>query len=384
MIKRYQYPVAVALYAVLALSSLVSSQIVKAQNQSAPAQNESAQSEAELPAQKDQTTTDSDQVAGVVKGLPQSGGDEDAGSVPVPLQEAGDPAEQAAMGVSPASSAGRDALEHYDLSRFYFSHWQLGLAEIELETTIMFAPNMKIAHRDYCVISLLRGHPFRAMAEAAMVFGLGDAIPLNEQERQDLMQRASKVHYREGLKQARARHWDAALSELQWAQAYTPNKPAVARSMAFCYASKGDFGKAETIYTTTLALDPDDAFTHADFAYLLADHGQSDRAEGQLSQALKLAPDAAALHVDLGWLAETKGDFKTAQDELNTAIKLCPSQPGLWLQLGHVLERAGKKVEAQGAYEKVLSLDSTEEEARQRLQALKSTPAESAAAAKKG
>ena len=78
----------------------------------------------------------------------------------------------------------------------------------------------------------------------------------------------------------------------------------------------------------------------------------------------------AALHVDMGWLAETKGDYSTAQNELREAIKLCPKQPGLWLHLGKVLERSGKSAEAIDAYKQVLALDSSEDEAKQRLNAL--------------
>lgn len=341
----------------------------------AEAKREASES-AEASTNQAETQSNDGGVQGQVKGLPEAGANAEDG-LPVPLQkegkgiqhETGDPAEQAVMGYT-GSSSGKEALEHYDLARFYFSHWDMALAEVELEATIMYAPNMKIAHRDYCVVSLLRGHPVRALAEAAMVVGLGDAIPLNEKEQQELMQRASKAHYREGLKLARSRQWDAALSELQWAQAYTPDKSAVARSLAFCYASKGDFGKAEKVYSSTLALDPDDAFTHADFAVLLAGHGDEARAQGQLSQAIKLAPDAAALHVDMGWLAETKGDFQTAEKELNEAIKLCPKQPGLWLQLGHIRQRAGHVAEAKDAYKEVLALDETEEDARQQLEKL--------------
>jgi predicted TPR repeat methyltransferase len=42
----------------------------------------------------------------------------------------------------------------------------------------------------------------------------------------------------------------------------------------------------------------------------------------------------------------------------------------LWLQLGKVLERAGKPEQAKDAYNKVLALDATEDEAKQRLDAL--------------
>lgn len=285
------------------------------------------------------------------------------------LPEARDPAQDAVEGRT-ITQSGNTALDHYDLAHFYFSQWQLNLASVEYEVAIMYSPNMKIAHRDYCVVSLLNGHPIKAFAEAMVVIGLGEPIPLNATEIAELTQRASKIHYKKALEYARNSKWDNAIAELQWALTYTPDKPSVVRSLAFCYASKGDFSKAEQEYNKNFALDPDDAFSHADFANLLEEHGQNSRAEGQVAKAIRIAPRVAALHVDMGWIAETKGDFPAAQQEFEKAIKLCPKQPGLWLQLGKVLERSGKAEQAKGAYAQVLALDASEEEAKQRLDAL--------------
>jgi Tfp pilus assembly protein PilF len=295
----------------------------------------------------------------------------DSGGMPAADKGASetDPADLAVMG-APISAQGNTALQHYDMARHYFSQWQLGLAEVEFEVAIMYAPNMKIAHRDYSLVSLLRGHPIRAFAEALMTVGVCESIPLNPDEQKELMQHASKVHYSRGLLYAKKTEWNNAITELDIAANYTPTKPAVMRSLAFCYASEGDFTRSEQEYNKVFKVDPDDAFSHADFAYTLVEHGQADRAERQLKQALQLAPQAAALHVDLGWLAERKGDFSKAQGEFEEAIKLCPKQPGLWLQLGKVLERAGKQKEAGNAYKEVLVIDSSEDEARNRLQAL--------------
>ena len=56
--------------------------------------------------------------------------------------EKADPSQEALSGAA-VSQTGNLALEHFDLARNYFSHWQLALAEAELEITIMYAPNMK-------------------------------------------------------------------------------------------------------------------------------------------------------------------------------------------------------------------------------------------------
>ena len=297
--------------------------------------------------------------------------------------EAKDPVQQALAGAELSKSASA-ALEHFALAQKYFSKWQLPLAEVELEVTLMNAPNMKIAHRDYSIVSFFSWHPIRAVAEALMTVGIFEPVPLTAEERKELMQHASQVHYRSAIVLAHKAEtgnrtdsdglFDQAITELLWAQRYTPEKHSVSRSLAFCYASKGDFKSAEKEYNLCVSLDPDDAFARADFSNLLAEHGNKEAAANQLSQAIKSAPRVAALHVDMGWLAQTRGDFSQAAAEFQQAISICPKQPGLWLQLGKVLEQAGKTDEAKNAYTRVLALDASENEAKQRLNALKSAP----------
>lgn len=262
------------------------------------------------------------------------------------------------------------ALDHYDMSRFYFSQWDLEMAEVELEAAIMHMPSMKVAHRDYCVVSMLRGHPMRSMAEFMMVVGLGEPIPFTESERIELKKKAARLHYRKALSYGKKDRWDNAISEMKWALEFQPESATIQRSLAFAYASKGDFDLAEKQYSESIADDGSDPGTHADFAYLLADKGQGPRAFSQMAEAVKLAPGAAAFHVDLAWMAETKGDFKTAQSELQEAIRLSPKHAGLWTHLGRVLEREGDKAEARYAYQHALWIDSEQAEARRRIEQL--------------
>lgn len=264
----------------------------------------------------------------------------------------------------------QQALEHFDLAHYYQSRWDYDMAELEYEAAIMYSPDLKVAHRDYCLLSMVRFHPLRALAELMMVVGLGEPVPLDDDEKAQLKQKAAKMHYRKAIAAGRKDKWDKAIAELKWAKEYAPDNAAIQRSLAFSYASKGDFASAEKEYMTGFAEDPSDAYSHADFAFMLSEHGQDDRAYNQLSQAVKLDPKSAALHVDLGWLAETKGDFQTADNELRQAIKLCPKQAGLWMHLGRVLERAGKPGEAKSAYTEALAIDSTEDEAKRRLEIL--------------
>jgi Tfp pilus assembly protein PilF len=296
-------------------------------------------------------------------------------SAEIPATESSSqPVEAQSQQKTPSADTGEnEALDHYELAKFYSSKWDNEMAEIELEAAIMYAPALKVAHRDYCLVSLLRGHPLRALAELMMVVGLGDPIPLSDEEKTALKAKAAKLHYRKALAYGRKEEWTNAISELNWAMNFSPNNAAIIRSLAFAYASSGDFDAAEKEYSVGFQSDPTDAFSHADFAFFLSDQGKDERALNELSQAVKLEPKAAALHVDLGWLAERKGDFETARNEIRQAITLSPGHAGLWAHLGRVLERQGKPAEAKTAYAQALAIDPQHTEARKRLDQLKTS-----------
>lgn len=265
-----------------------------------------------------------------------------------------------------------EAVQHFEQSQFYMSKWDMELAEVELRAAIMYMPTMKAAHRDYCLVALLRGKPLRALAEFMMVVGLGDPIPLSEEQVKELQDTASALHYNKGLTYADKGDWDEAVAELRWSLSYTPEDPVVHRSLAFSYGAKGDFVQAESYYSSTLELAPNDAFARADFANLLSKQGDKDRAVDQMAAAVKLKPQATALHVDLGWLAESKGDLKTAGKEFLAAVELSPKYPTLWSHLGNIYTKQGKVKDAEKAYKKALAIDPLHVEAKQGLEKLKS------------
>lgn len=300
------------------------------------------------------------------QGVPQ-----DAPAAPAPIEGTGDAA------AHPPEIRQNEALDHFDAAQVYIKAWDLELAEVELEAAIMCTPKMKIAHRDYCLVSLFRGHPLRALAEFMMVVGLGEPLPLTDSECAELTKKAIKLHYRKGIAAARASKWDEAINEYKFALSYNSTNGSVLRSLAFAYASKGDFSSAEQQYTAALGSQPDDAFGHADFAVLLADQGQKGRAMHQLEEAVKLAPKATALHVDLGWMAEAGGDWQMAKREFETAVKLAPKQGSLWMHLGKIYTKIVDVPQARNAYARALVLDPTNEDARTALQNLNTQAAPS-------
>src|SRR5207253_10375834 len=183
-----------------------------------------------------------------------------------------------------------------------FQQWKLPIAEAEYEEAIAIDPSLKAAHRDLCLVLFCQGNFMRSLAEMMMVMGLGNPIPLTEQERADLDAKAMKRHYNAGIVQAGDNKWKPAIIEFNKAIAYEPDDARVHRSLAFAYANINEFNRAEQEYAVSFGLDPKDPYGHADFANVLSDKGQQQRAMQQMSEALKRAPNAAALHVDMGWM----------------------------------------------------------------------------------
>ncbi len=269
-----------------------------------------------------------------------------------------------------AEALHNEALDHYELARVYLGQWNAEMAELELQAAVMCEPGIKAVHRDYVFVALMRANVMKAIAEAMMVVGLGEPIPLDESQKVKFKESACKAHYVKGIAAARETKWKDAITEFQWALSYQPNNARVSRSMAFAYASMGDFNKAEKEYAASFAMDPSDAFAHADLAFLMEKAGNTTKAMEQLEEAVRLQPNVAALRVDLAWLAESKGDLPRASAEFEEAVKLSPKHAALWTHLGKLFARQGLSGRAVDAYKAALDLDPEQQDAEQGLNLL--------------
>ncbi|MBX9725558.1 MAG: tetratricopeptide repeat protein [Candidatus Obscuribacterales bacterium] len=261
-------------------------------------------------------------------------------------------------------------MQHWSLSKKYVKDWDLDLAETELDLSIMDSPDLKVAHRDLCLVSLLKFNVFRSLAEFMMTIGLGEAIPMNDEEASKLIEDGMVKHYKKGLSFARKQEWKPTLFELELAEHLVPDDYAVQRSLAFAYANTGNFEKAEQHYKKTFELAPHDGSSRADLAYFLAANGKVGEAQKEMEEAVKSAPKAAAYHVDLSFMAEKSGDLNLASKELKEAVTLSPQHANLWEHLGQVCERQGDTQQAVEAYSHAVALDPQLADAKQRLEKL--------------
>jgi Flp pilus assembly protein TadD len=253
------------------------------------------------------------------------------------------------------------------LAQKYAFRLDYDLADVEMQEAISFAPELKVIHRDYCLLALGHANLGVAIAEFCLATGLGEPIPYTDQEIKALNLKAAKLHYRKAISYALVKRWSSAISELELADKYAPLNPNIKRSLAFAYASAGQFNLAEQAYKDTFELAPTDGFSRADFAYLLSQEGKKDNAVDEMSKAVELQPNSAALHVDLAWFAENKGDVEKAKSEIQAAVKLSPGHAYLWAHLGRLLEKLNKPAEAKNAYERAIAIDPVQPEAKTAL-----------------
>jgi len=257
--------------------------------------------------------------------------------------------------------------DHWKKAKAYSSKWKWKLADVELRAAVNCVPDMKVAHRDYCLVALMQGHFGRSLAELLIVVGAAEPVALSEEQQEKLTEDASTIHYNEGVEYATKTKWKEAIAELMQARNYDPADPVITRSIAFSYASENNFAEAEKFYKEAFDLDPSDPYARADYAFLLAKDGKEDQALTSMEEAVKLRPDVIALHVDLGWMAESKGDLGQAEEAFRKACDLEPKQPTLWVHLGNIYKKLGKVEEAKDAYKRALSIDPTYSEAQEKL-----------------
>jgi Flp pilus assembly protein TadD len=260
-----------------------------------------------------------------------------------------------------------EGTEHWKKAKSYSSKWKWKLADVELRAAVNCVPDMKVAHRDYCLVALMQGHLGRSLAELLIVVGAAEPVALSEEQKEKLTEDASTVHYNEGVEYAGKMKWKEAIEELMQARNYDPADPVITRSIAFSYASENNFTEAEKYYKEAFDLDPSDPYARADYAFLLAKDGKEDQALTSMEEAVKLRPDVIALHVDLGWMAESKGNLDQAEEAFRKACDLEPKQSTLWVHLGNIYKKLGKVEEAKDAYKKALSVDPTCSEAKEKL-----------------
>jgi Tfp pilus assembly protein PilF len=128
-------------------------------------------------------------------------------------------------------------------------------------------------------------------------------------------------------------------------------KPVVAAALllalgALTWKQCGMYGNAETLWQTTLRLDPNCWMAHNNLGNLLLQRRRMDEAVIHYQKALQIRPDYADAHNDLGIVLMQMGKVDEAVSHFQNALQIKPDSAQAHNNLGLALLQTGRLDEA--------------------------------------
>ena len=164
------------------------------------------------------------------------------------------------------------------------------------------------------------------------------ALEKQTKERSAAMQKNKALNdaFNTGREALTAKQWDAAVQAFQKGSEIDPNQHMIWAYLADAYSGlaatksgqeqQDAYAKAIEAYNKAIALKPDDAAYHNNYALLLARAGKMDEAKGELQKAAQLEPAAAGkYYYNLGAVLVNTGKTAEAEDFFKKAIEADPN-----------------------------------------------------------
>jgi protein O-mannosyl-transferase len=129
----------------------------------------------------------------------------------------------------------------------------------------------------------------------------------------------------------------------------------------------GMYANEETLWQTTLRLNPGSWVAEADLGTAAFKNGQLDEAIAHLQKALEINPKFAGIHYDLGLCFFQLGRLDEAIAQYRKEIEIQPDHAMAHNNLGQALARKGKPDEAITEYQRALAIEPDMGEAHDNL-----------------
>jgi tetratricopeptide (TPR) repeat protein len=266
------------------------------------------------------------------------------------------------------------AKTHVNLSSSYFALGKLGLAEQELRAALRENPQDRDAAYNLGMVLLARGDAEHAVPilrhirppDVSTQIALIQAL-FETHKRTDALELARTVsgqvkddvrpHFSLGILLAQEKEYDAAVHELELADALSPGTPEILHNLGQAYFREKNYEKAEEVLKRALSISPDSA----DTLYVLAEAYAAKQKDLQalelLLRARKLAPQNTDIIFLIGRLSMMQAYYEDAIQILEEGVKLDPRRPDLRAALGESYFSAGKIPKATEEFKELIEID---------------------------
>jgi len=219
------------------------------------------------------------------------------------------------------------------------------------------------------IAQAVRARRWRLVAGAAIVVAAGAALARFDPEGLRRKGPASGF-FNLGVAEAAAGRREAARGWYERAIEVDPDFAPALNNLGVLAAEGGDLDAAASWYERALRAEPASEDVLANFGTLADRLGDFTAAERYYRRALEASPFSYRTRADLGLVLLKAGRAEEAREELEEAAPHLPKAPEVWGNLGLARERSGDRTGAAEAYRRVLAIDSANDLARRRLEAL--------------
>ena len=261
----------------------------------------------------------------------------------------------------------RIAEVHYQLGRLFLSVNKSAKAVEHLKIAASIKPKELAIWTTYgdAVAELADSKEIRDCLSGAKSAGLPPKVLVALQEKLNLKKTKSKADIgsaRPGQVQALVALMNAGQFKKAEAEASSllkknPKAALFADIRANAQVQQGKADEALASFRTAIALDPNYAEAHNNYARLLLELGQTDEALQEAKTAIRLLPGLALAHHNLGAIHARRMEVPEAIKRLKKADELRPNSAETLRILGSMLTRAKQDVEAEKALQDSVRLD---------------------------